>query len=571
MAATTNNYNFPYPQDPDPVDVAGDLQALAENIDTKLPEIIADTVGNMVNSNTENGITVSYDDSDNTLDFDVADFILSFAGDVSGSASIINLSNTNISVSVIDNSHNHSSATITDFSEAVADIVGNMVNANTENGISVTYDDSDNTLDFDINDFDIILSGDLSGSATVTNLSSIIISASVADNSHNHVSSNITNFQAAVEAITESFTTIDVPNGTDPIATLHSDTLFITQDNGILVTGTGSKTVNFSTNATPLNTASSIVSRDLSGTFDIGAIDFVSAAGISGSAGRLQWDSGEGTLLFGLRGGNIDIPIGQKEVALCYNGSGSPMTKGQVVYITGAQGQRPQISLSDALTDATSSKTFGIVAESIANGSEGFVVTFGILRGINTSSFSEGSSIWLSTTPGGITSVPPTQPYHPVFLGYVVRSHASSGEIFVKIQNGYEISELHDVLITSASAGDVLIYNAASALWMNENFNERAQDTIASMITGGSHTNITVSYNDATNTLNFAGTASVSTEQIQDDVAPLFVHSSHTNITATYDDLNNRIILVGSAGGGGGGSGGVSTDVALSNSWWLGV
>ena len=104
MAATTNNYGFPYPQDSDIVDVAGDIQSLAEDIDTKLSEAIADTVGTMVTSNTENGIIVTYDDADNTLDFDVADFTLTFLGDVSGSANITNLASASATITIAPNS-----------------------------------------------------------------------------------------------------------------------------------------------------------------------------------------------------------------------------------------------------------------------------------------------------------------------------------------------------------------------------------------------------------------------------------------------------------------------------------
>src|SRR3990167_6270174 len=42
------------------------------------------------------------------------------------------------------------SAEITDFAEATSDQVGTMVTGNTETGITVTYDDSDNTLDFSV-------------------------------------------------------------------------------------------------------------------------------------------------------------------------------------------------------------------------------------------------------------------------------------------------------------------------------------------------------------------------------------------------------------------------------------
>lgn len=83
-------------------------------------------------------------------------------------------SNTSIAVASTD---------ITDFNEAVADAVGAMVSSNTESGISVTYQDADNTLDFDVADFDITLSGDVTGTGTVTNLGNVTISATIAANS----------------------------------------------------------------------------------------------------------------------------------------------------------------------------------------------------------------------------------------------------------------------------------------------------------------------------------------------------------------------------------------------------
>lgn len=91
------------------------------------------------------------------------------------------------------------STKISDFNEAVSDAVGGMVTSNTENGISVTYDDADNTLDFDVADFSITLTGDVTGSGTVTNLANVSFEATVADNSHAHTTGNITGIQEYVE------------------------------------------------------------------------------------------------------------------------------------------------------------------------------------------------------------------------------------------------------------------------------------------------------------------------------------------------------------------------------------
>jgi len=68
--------------------------------------------------------------------------------------------------------------------ERVQDIVGGMVTApNTESGISVTYNDTDGKLDFDTNDFSITLTGDVTGTGTVTNLGNVSFAATIQPNS----------------------------------------------------------------------------------------------------------------------------------------------------------------------------------------------------------------------------------------------------------------------------------------------------------------------------------------------------------------------------------------------------
>ena len=150
------------------------------------------------------------------------------------------------------------------------------------------------------------------------------------------------------------------------------------------------------------------------------------------------------------------------------NQTGSTIGAFQVVYISGATGNKPLISLADADTEATSSKTYGVTATSIANNGTGDVVTAGELSGINTSAFNEGDLLWLSTTAGGVVTTPPAEPAHAVFIGYVVRSHPTLGVIDVAIQNGYELNELHGVQITTPTDNQGLFYNATSTLWENK-------------------------------------------------------------------------------------------------------
>jgi hypothetical protein len=150
------------------------------------------------------------------------------------------------------------------------------------------------------------------------------------------------------------------------------------------------------------------------------------------------------------------------------NETGATLTKGTVVYISGGAGNKPLVSKASASTEASSSKTFAILAADIPTSSNGQAVTLGLLKGLDTSAFTAGANLWLSTVAGEIVSPnPPASPAHSVFLGNVVRVHATQGEIEVRIQNGQELGELHDVLLTSPTEGQVLKYDATSGLWKN--------------------------------------------------------------------------------------------------------
>jgi hypothetical protein len=149
------------------------------------------------------------------------------------------------------------------------------------------------------------------------------------------------------------------------------------------------------------------------------------------------------------------------------NASGSTITKGQVVYVTGADGTNALIGLASASTDATSSKTLGIAANTMTNNAFGYVVENGQLSGIDTSAATAGSSVWLGTTAGSIVfDTPPAEPNHHVYLGVVTKANPSTGEILVKVQNGYELDELHDVFVGGVSTSLPLVYSSTSSGWV---------------------------------------------------------------------------------------------------------
>ena len=149
-----------------------------------------------------------------------------------------------------------------------------------------------------------------------------------------------------------------------------------------------------------------------------------------------------------------------------YNSTGSTLAKGTVVYINGGQGNLPTVTKALAVGDTTSAQTFGIVQSDITNNNNGYVVVAGGINNLDTQAYPDGTALYLSpTTAGAYTSTKPYAPEHLVYLGVVVRSHPTQGVIEVKIQNGYELDELHNVSAQSPSNNDGIFYNTTTSLW----------------------------------------------------------------------------------------------------------
>jgi len=151
------------------------------------------------------------------------------------------------------------------------------------------------------------------------------------------------------------------------------------------------------------------------------------------------------------------------------NATGATLTKGTVVYISGATGNKPTVSKAIATGDSTSAQTFGIVQADIANNADGNVVCVGDLTGLDTSTFTEGDQLYLSsTTAGAYTTTKQYAPAHLVYIGIVTRAHPTLGQIEVNIQNGYELDELHNVAAQTPSNNDGLFYETSTSLWKNK-------------------------------------------------------------------------------------------------------
>ena len=153
------------------------------------------------------------------------------------------------------------------------------------------------------------------------------------------------------------------------------------------------------------------------------------------------------------------------------NSTGATLTKGTVVYVSGASGANILVAKAQANAESTSSQTFGILESDIANGATGYVVRSGRLAGLDTSAYAEGDPIYLSgTTAGGFVvglANKPSAPTHLVYLGVVTRSQLSNGEIQISISNGWELNEIHDVQISSPANGQLIIRDQTAGTWKN--------------------------------------------------------------------------------------------------------
>jgi hypothetical protein len=193
---------------------------------------------------------------------------------------------------------------------------------------------------------------------------------------------------------------------------------------------------------------------------------------IPSAAGVVSWDDTNGTLRLSMKGNTYNLPIGESLVSRVVNKTGATLNRVdyKVVRVAAAQGQRLAVELAQGNNDANSKDTLGVVCENISNNQEGFIVNVGQITEINTTgslqgeTWADGDLIYLSPfTAGKMTNIKPTAPNHTVILGYVEYAHSQHGKIYIKIDNGYEIGELHDVYAPNPTNGQGLFWNSTNS------------------------------------------------------------------------------------------------------------
>jgi hypothetical protein len=197
------------------------------------------------------------------------------------------------------------------------------------------------------------------------------------------------------------------------------------------------------------------------------------------------------------------------------NAESTTITKGQAVYAFGGTGDRLTVKLASNAGDSTSAQTIGVVlSASIAANQKGLIIMQGQIDGLSlfpTSTWADGDAVYLGATAGSFSKTKPLAPNHLVYLGFVTTaSNGSAGRMYVRVQNGYELNEIHDVSLSSPTNGQVLTYNSTSGLWVNQSipattstqlWNFQLANTIATSATTWIGVGVTGGTNESTSTV----------------------------------------------------------------------
>jgi hypothetical protein len=183
--------------------------------------------------------------------------------------------------------------------------------------------------------------------------------------------------------------------------------------------------------------------------------------------GMLFYDSDDKTLSLYADQAGVALQIGQEMWVRVVNKTGADIPNGRVVYINGAQGNRPTIDVVDLNSFDAVHKTIGVTTQNIGNNNNGYVTTFGLVRDLNLSQFADGDILYLALSAGTLTNVEPSTPYHSIRIGEVVSNHATQGILLVHVDTGEGLSYLHDVSLSSLTNGDILSYNSSLSTWNN--------------------------------------------------------------------------------------------------------
>lgn len=536
-------------------------------------EGVQDAVGAMFAGNTENGLSVVYDDASNKINLQVNNPVITVAGAVSGQATVTNLGDTTITVSHVADSialgthttgnyvSTISNATTSNgivvvngvgesanptvnlnmadsnFIEGIQDIIGTAITNGTKSGLSVVYNDAANRIDFDVNDPIITLAGAVTGSATMTNLSNTTITASLANDSVTLGTHTTGNYIATVAPATTS--------------------------NGITVTGSGSEN------------AAARIGLNLADTNFVEGIQDIIGGMVTGNVETnvdVTYDDTNGKLNFAISASNLNADL-LDDMNSDVNANATTIVArdgaGGIAATTAMMtGSAPRLHLYKASGPALDSKRWEIgmtdttwylsaANDSWASLSNAFVLTRSgttITRGDITATnglFINNSATLTSANIGSFSAV---QEVVEDWVGGMVSGNTESGiSVTYSDGDGKLNFDVNDFTLTAngAMTGAVTITNLGSAtLSLTPAADSIALGThttgnyIASIAPAGTSFGISVTTTGtegASVSLALNPADSNFVESIQDIVGAMVSSNTETGIDVSYDDPSGKL------------------------------
>lgn len=153
------------------------------------------------------------------------------------------------------------------------------------------------------------------------------------------------------------------------------------------------------------------------------------------------------------------VQIGQESVVHVINNSGSTIAEGKAVYLTGrdATANLLTIALADADDISTATVAGVVTSPSCTNGAKCVVTSFGRVRDIDTTAFTAGQRLYLSSTAGNLTATKPLPPALVTPVATAGLSNASTGWLHLHVGQPRGESELLANWYTNA-VNNVQIY-----------------------------------------------------------------------------------------------------------------
>jgi hypothetical protein len=283
---------------------------------------------------------------------------------------------------------------------------------------------------------------------------------------------------------------------------------------------------------------SSVIIDDNGNASNVNSVSFdTTPATLPTGEGSLYWNTSDGTLDLVMKGGNVVQQIGEEQYYTVRNETGSTIANGTPVMANGVTAGSGRITVTPAIANGSIDELrfIGLTTESITSGINGYVTSFGYVRGLDTrgtpygETWAEGDVIYVSpTTAGYLTNVEPTAPNLKIVVAIVITRNQTSGVLLVRPTAYPHITHLSDVNILSPTSGNTLIYDAVQGRWENAS------------ITGGTGLSVT----------NGAGTIALANTGVTSAIAGtgISVSSATGSVTVTNTAPDQTVVLTAGTG-----------------------